>query len=228
MTRNQIAYWELQEKQREADQTHGETVRHNKETEAVSRSNLVLGQQTLAETHRSNVAKETETNRSNLAKEAENFRHNTETESLGWAQHQESVRHNEQNEAVAWMNAATNRYAAEEQGRHNTQMEAYNSTMAEIAQQQANTAEQQEKTARASMRVAARNADTNAANAKTAARRADIDAMNAETRKYEAKTNRIGMWFGAAEKASSTLNNALDSAQTLAPFVGQAIAKIMY
>lgn len=84
MTRNQIDYWK-----------NVETERHNRAVEAQGLVDLDLKRQantisagSLAETQRSNQAREAETNRSNLAKEAnellrtnETIRHNQATES---------------------------------------------------------------------------------------------------------------------------------------------------
>lgn len=102
MTRNQISYWELQEKKRSnrvnevetnRHNTVGEreTERHNKASEGIDlgklnesyRHNVATEQQArleLAEAGRHNIATENETNRHNLAWEAETNRHNVTTE----------------------------------------------------------------------------------------------------------------------------------------------------
>lgn len=68
MTRNQLTYWENEERKR---------------------SNRAQEQ----ETTRSNRARETETNRHNVIVEVETERHNRATENLGWAQLTEQNRH---------------------------------------------------------------------------------------------------------------------------------------
>lgn len=82
MTQNQIAYWNLQE-----------TMRTNRAKEDIQTN-------TLEETKRSNIARETETNRSNIAKETETNRSNIAKET-------ETHRNNKVMEGVAIANAVT-------------------------------------------------------------------------------------------------------------------------
>lgn len=76
MTRNQISYWDLKERERS-----------NKANEK--------------ETHRSNKAREQETNRHNVVTEQETERHNRAMEGLTLAQVTEQQRHNMQTELQA-------------------------------------------------------------------------------------------------------------------------------
>lgn len=71
MTRNQIEYWRLKE-----------TERNNRAVEKHNRNVLTYNYSVLAETKRSNLAREQETNRSNLARERETQRSNIANEQL--------------------------------------------------------------------------------------------------------------------------------------------------
>lgn len=99
MTRNQLAYWELQEK-----------MRSNRATER--------------ETNRSNVAKETETSRSNLAKEGETHRFNLVTEALERGKQAETKRSNLAHEYLTERGLVNTRNQIAEQARHNRATES--------------------------------------------------------------------------------------------------------
>lgn len=75
MTENQLRYLAHQENVRHNLATEGHNVNVLAET---ARSNLAKE----GETHRANVAHETETNRSNVRKETEQKRHNLVTEAM--------------------------------------------------------------------------------------------------------------------------------------------------
>lgn len=99
MTRNQIAYWDLQESKRSHRAVEKET----------NRSNLARE----AETYRSNLAREQENVRHNKVTEVETERHNRATETLTDKQLRETVRHNQAGELlnfqIAQENARANR-----------------------------------------------------------------------------------------------------------------------
>lgn len=93
MTRNQIAYFEAKEKQRANLRSEEQRQQELAET---SRSNLAKEK----ENYRSHVASETETNRSNLAREAEAYRTNRANEFLVGQRNAETQRSNLATEAI--------------------------------------------------------------------------------------------------------------------------------
>lgn len=141
MTRNQINYWDLEEKKRSNRAQEIETNRANLAREGeTARNNRAVE----AETNRSNLAREQETHRANVANEdiknrtlIETGRHNLATEGLqqqqiglgysqlglGYSQLAEQQRTNQANEQIAASRAATEMQKVAEQQRHNLQTE---------------------------------------------------------------------------------------------------------
>lgn len=105
MTRNQIAYWELQESKRSNRARETETHRTN------------LAQET--ETNRANLARETETNRSNLARERQAAIDSARSYDLGLQNLRETIRNNTANQKLRSQELA-------EQKRHSVVGEAQN------------------------------------------------------------------------------------------------------
>lgn len=108
MTRNQIAYWDLKEKERsnlanemETKRSNmareGETARHNLATEGLTSSQVSIQQQTADEQRRSNLANE------NI-----NVRKLIADNNIKLQQLDEMIRNNKAMEGVAWTNANTN------------------------------------------------------------------------------------------------------------------------
>lgn len=91
MTRNQIEYWRLQE-----------TERSNRVNEQHNRNVLAYNYQVLAETRRSNLAREAETRRSNIAREKQNLLDSNRNFELQKRSQEETQRHNR---AVEQLNA---------------------------------------------------------------------------------------------------------------------------
>lgn len=112
-TINAINYLKHKEDQRSHLAQEKETKRANLAREfETNRSNLVneqLGRDTLAETNRSNLAREVETNRTNLAKEVETNRANL-------AKERETNRHNLVAEGIDAKVGNSNIYKNEQQG----------------------------------------------------------------------------------------------------------------
>lgn len=185
MTRNQISYLELLEKQRSNKanerETHrsntrkeSETERSNRANESVNLINSQLRAGELAETIRSNQARETELNRSNLAneqlkadsnaetrrsnlaREAETFRSNQASEQYRLLSLEEEKRANRARESVNW-------YSALEQRRSNVarETETHRSNLAnETETNRANIARETE-TRRSNLANEAINQDRN-------------------------------------------------------------------
>lgn len=115
MTKNQLEYWSLRERQFNNEQVRNETKRSNLAREAeTNRSNVARETETFRanqaaerETNRANLARETETNRSNLAKEAETHRANLASEALHIGTLQETIRANQAREAENYRHNVT-------------------------------------------------------------------------------------------------------------------------
>lgn len=97
MTKNQIAFLELQETKRANQAREAETYRSNKAQESLTAyrdTNAVqMRDREIAEIMRSNLAREAETQRSNIAREAESYRSNV-------AREVETQRHNKASEGA--------------------------------------------------------------------------------------------------------------------------------
>lgn len=121
MTKNQIAFLELQETKRANQarevETHRANVAQEQLTSLRDTGTLVLRDRELAETVRSNYAREglqsrtiAETERSNKAREAETYRSNvareTETYRSNVARERENYRHNVATEGIGYMQAS--------------------------------------------------------------------------------------------------------------------------
>lgn len=139
----QISYWKLKEDQRanHAREAHNsaelaETANHNRETERVARGDLLVKQGTLAETMRSNQAREYETSRSNVAREQETARSNRANESLGYATLAETMRSNQAREAETAIHNRASERAADTQA-------AARQTAADASMQSALTKQQE-------------------------------------------------------------------------------------
>lgn len=122
MTRNQINYWDLQEKKRYNTESLRETYRTNRANEDIKRqtnsNNLQIGLGNLAETNRSNVAKETEATRTN--KENENIKRRANDINLYNASiNDRNADTNARNAGTNAINASTNIGTLAEVMRHN-------------------------------------------------------------------------------------------------------------
>lgn len=121
MTKNQIAFLELQETKRANQAREAETFRSNRAQEMLTgfrdRSSIQQRDREIAESVRANLAREAETSRSNVARESETYRSN-------YARETETQRHNIASErvdaikasaAIAQSQAALRQAAASEQ-----------------------------------------------------------------------------------------------------------------
>lgn len=126
MTRNQIAYWELQETKRHNSRTEGqkdvelqEFGRHNVAVEGETTRHNVADESirsgTLSENVRHNRVEESvkqgslaETVTHNRVVEAESNRHNLATETQAANELRETTRHNVESESINWVNAGAN------------------------------------------------------------------------------------------------------------------------
>lgn len=118
MTRNQIAYWELQETKRTNRAKEAETHRSNTAQEK--------------ETNRSNLAREAETNRANLAREKQAAIDSNRNYQLGLANLAEVIRNNTENQRLRSKEL-------DEQVRHSKVAEAQNATQLLINQYDSQT-----------------------------------------------------------------------------------------
>lgn len=222
MTQNQIAYFRaLNEKE------------HNEDTRKIAR-------ETLAETHRANVARETETHnynvanigetrRANLAREAETHRSNVANENLKYLAQAETARSNRAQEALkAQSNVITAKhYEASdvEQARHNLAQESLTSEF----NFQTNKARRAEilETAHNNSVVATQKKDE-LEQTKVRDNNTYLAAMeNAKTNRANAITNASKVasensrgWVDQAWKGITTISNGISAGMKIATLLG--------
>lgn len=239
MTRNQLTFLELQETKRANQAREVETHRANVASERLTSlrdtGTLALRDRELAESVRSHYAQEglqsrtiAETERSNKAREAENYRANVareaETYRSNVAREQENRRHNVASEGIGYMQAsAAQTQAAAAMG--NVYMRG--AELASLDQYRGYDiglrAAAQSEAERSNLARERENAAHNRAMEKVARREATVKEGNLKESVRHNKKTELQGWFTTGSRVVDTLSNAnknaIQSLDTLASLI---------